>query len=242
MSRPSLVLTGTRESLAGLLGATWSNARGGASSQIASALRKAIVDVELAPGTALNETEVADSFGVSRTPVREAFRTLQLEGLLEVVPQKGTFVSRMQRSQLRDALFIREALECAAARRAVEAPLAQRLQLARIVERQREALSHSDFEASLQADEDLHRAIIELSSHGSVWEVVRRARMHLDRLRRLATRELRGSQEALQHHEQIAAAIGRGDADTSERLLRDHIRQIDGFIDRLAEIYADYIE
>lgn len=218
------------------------NARGGAAGQIAAVLRKAIVDVELAPGTALNETDVAESFGVSRTPVREAFRSLQLEGLLEVVPQKGTFVARMQRSRLRDALFIREALECAAARRAAKAPIARRLQLARVVERQREALQHGDFEASLQADEDLHRAIIELSAHGAVWEVVRQARMHLDRLRRLATRELHGSEEALHHHEQIVEAIIRGDADTSERLLRNHILQIEGFIDRLAEIHVGYIE
>jgi len=241
MARPSLVLASTLEDLAGLHGVGVVAARGGVSSQIAGVLRRAIVNIELVPGTALNETEVAAKFRVSRTPVREAFRTLLAEGLLDVRPQKGTFVSQLDRETLRDALFVREALECAAARLAASAPLLRRKSLVRIVERQREALRHNDAEAALQADEDLHRAIMQLSGHASAWEVVRQARTHLDRLRRLANRELRGSEEALGHHTQIAQAIVDGDVRASVRLLREHILQIGGFIDRLAEIHADYI-
>jgi DNA-binding GntR family transcriptional regulator len=242
MARPSLVLASTLEDLAGLDGVGTVAARGGASSQIAAVLRRAIVNIDLVPGTALNETEVAAKFGVSRTPVREAFRTLLAEGLLDVMPQKGTFVSQLNRATLRDALFVREALECAAARLAAAAPLPQRKALLRIVERQREALRHGDAEGALQADEDLHRAIMDLSGHGSAWEVVRQARTHLDRLRWLANRELKGSEEALGHHEQISQAIVDGDARASVKLLREHILQIEGFIDRLAELHADYIE
>lgn len=242
MARPSLVLAATLDDLAGLDGVQAVTARGGASSQIVGVLRRAIVNIDLVPGTALNETDVATKFGVSRTPVREAFRRLLAEGLLDVMPQKGTFVSQLNRETLRDALFVREALECAAARLAASAPLAQRKTLLRIVERQREALRHDDAEGALQADEDLHRAIMELSGHASAWEVVRQARTHLDRLRRLANRELKGSEEALGHHVQIAQAIVDGDVRASIRLLREHILQIDGFIDRLAEIHADYIE
>ncbi len=128
--------------------------------------------------------------------MREAFLTLLAEGLLNVMPQKGTFVSLLERETLRDALFVREALECAAARLAASAPLLQRKSLLRIVDRQREALRHDDAEGALQADEDLHRAIMNLSGHASAWEVVRQARTHLDRLRRLASRELKGSEEA----------------------------------------------
>jgi GntR family transcriptional regulator, rspAB operon transcriptional repressor len=242
MPRPSPVLASTLQDLAGLEGVRTVSVRGGASGQIVAVLRKAIVNGDLAPGVALNETDVAENFSVSRTPVREAFRVLQNEGLLDVVPQKGTFVSRLQRSRLRDALFVREALECAAVRLAARAPQEQRLLLQRIVDRQRQALLHGDTEASLQADEDLHRTIMELSAHGTAWEIVRQARLHLDRLRRLATRELKGSEEALQHHEQIADAVSRGDAAASEKLLRNHIGQIEGFIDRLAEIHSEYIE
>ena len=137
MARPRLVLASTLENLAGLDGMQAVAARSGAGGQIAAVLRRAIVNIDLVPGTALNETDVAVKFGVSRTPVREAFRTLLAEGLLNVMPQKGTFVSLLERETLRDALFVREALECSAARLAASAPLLQRKSLLRIVDRQR---------------------------------------------------------------------------------------------------------
>ena len=204
-------------------------------------LRRAIVNVDLVPGTALNESDVATQFGVSRTPVREAFRTLLSEGLLDVRPQKGTFVSLLHRPDLEDALFVREALECSAADLAARAPVSERMVLLRIVEQQRMALQQGDREGSLAADEDLHRKIMELSGHASAWEVVRQARTHLERLRRIANAELGGSEEALGYHEKIAQAIVDGDAKAAVQLLRSHIRQIEGFIGRIAELHAGYI-
>ena len=241
MPRPSLVLASTLEGLAVLGGIQPGAPRGGVGSQIYGALRHAIVDVVLVPGTALNESDVAQQFGVSRTPVREAFRSLLAEGLLDVMPQKGTFVSLLHRSALRDALFVRDALECAAVSQATRAPLAQRKLLLRIVERQRDALRHEDREGMLGADEELHRTIMVLAGHPSAWEVVRQARTHLDRLRRIASNELRGSEEALAHHERIVAAVIAGDDSAAARLLRDHIRQIEGFIERIADIHPEYV-
>lgn len=242
MPRPSLVLASTREGLAGLDIARAAMGRGGASGQIVTVLRRAIVNADLPPGAALNETEVAENFGVSRTPVREAFRVLQLEGLLDVRPQKGTSVSLLRRHELKDALFVREALECSAAALAVHAPLDERKVLLRLVEQQRSALRDGDRDAGLAADEELHRKVMELSGHPSAWEVVRQARTHLERLRRIASAELGGSEEAVRHHARIAKAIVDGDAESAVKLLRDHIRQIEGFIGRIADLHADYIE
>jgi DNA-binding GntR family transcriptional regulator len=157
------------------------------------------------------------------------------------VPQKGTFVSRLDRVTLQDALFVREALECAAAQLAARARPEKRKALLRIVERQREAIQYEDRDGALRADEDLHREIMNLSGHASAWQVVRQARTHLDRLRRIASTELRGSEEALSYHERIAQAIVDGDEQAAVDLLREHIRQIEGFIDRIAEIHGDYI-
>jgi DNA-binding GntR family transcriptional regulator len=243
MARPRLVLASTLQDLASLGARRGAPAaRGAASGEIVGVLRRAIVNVDLAPGTALNESDVATQFGVSRTPVREAFRTLLSEGLLDVRPQKGTFVSLLDRADLEDALFVREALECAAADLAARAPAPERKVLLRIVEQQRTALQHGDREGSLAADEELHRKIMELSGHPSAWDVVRQARTHLERLRRIANAELGGSEEALGYHEKIAQAIVEGDAKAAVKLLRSHIRQIEGFIGRIAELHAGYIE
>lgn len=243
MARPRLVLASTLQDLASLGASRRAPAaRGAASGEIAGVLRRAIVNVDLVPGTALNESDVATQFGVSRTPVREAFRTLLSERLLDVRPQKGTFVALLYRPDLEDALFVREALECAAAERAARAPAEQRKVLLSIVEQQRMALQRGDREGSLAADEELHRKIMELSGHPSAWEVVRQARTHLERLRRIASADLGGSEEALGYHEKIAEAIVSGDATAAVKLLRSHVRQIEGFIGRIAELHAGYIE
>lgn len=242
MPRPRLVSDSTLQDLASLTaGRRTDTPRGAAGGKIYALLRRAIVDVALVPGTALNESDVAAQFAVSRTPVREAFRTLLAEGLLDVRPQKGTFVSLLHRPELEDALFVREALECAAAELACRAPLEERKVLLRLVEQQRAALRDGDRDASLAADEELHRRIMQLSGHLSAWEVVRQARTHLERLRRIASAELGGSEEALDHHEKIASAIVAGDEASAVRLLRRHIRQIEDFIGRIAELHADYI-
>ena len=88
--------------------------------QAYAALREAIVRAELAPGRQLSENELASRLGVSRTPIREALVRLRDERLVEIVPQLGTFVTRISGQAVGDAQFIREALECACVRRAAE--------------------------------------------------------------------------------------------------------------------------
>jgi GntR family transcriptional regulator, rspAB operon transcriptional repressor len=241
MARPSVMSVSALDGIAKL--GTYQNtaARGQAASLVYDALRKAIVECALPPGTALNEVSVAEHLGVSRTPVREAFRSLSADGLMDVYPQKGTFVSKLDRSALDDALFVREAIECAAVRLATGAPLEERRQLRRIVTRQREALRFHDMDGSLAADEDFHSTIIRLAGHPSAWIVVLSARTRLERLRRLANKAIRGSEEAVRYHSKVATAVVEGDADAAEKLLREHIRQIQGFIDRLAEIFPQYV-
>src|ERR1700712_4639329 len=94
--------------------------RGGASEQVYVALHEAIIAATLEPGTRLSENEIAGSLGVSRTPVREAFARLRDEALVVVVPQLGTFVTRISAEAVADAAFVREALECSAVRLATQ--------------------------------------------------------------------------------------------------------------------------
>src|SRR5258708_5249501 len=85
-----------------------------------AALRDAIVSTELEPGRRISENEIADKLGVSRTPVREALARLSDDQLVQIVPQLGTFVSRISVAGVDDAQFLREALECSAVRLAAE--------------------------------------------------------------------------------------------------------------------------
>ena len=93
-----------------------SGTAGPASRQVYRALRDAIISPELAPGQRLSENELAERLAVSRTPVREALIRLRDERFVQIVPQLGTFVTRISTAAVQDAQFIRESLECAAVR------------------------------------------------------------------------------------------------------------------------------
>src|SRR5215211_357673 len=84
--------------------------------QVTRTLRQAIVSMKISPGEMLSEQDLAQRFGVSRSPVREALIKLSEAGLVRVLPQRGTQVVKISRAAVEDARFIREAVECAVAR------------------------------------------------------------------------------------------------------------------------------
>ncbi len=128
-----------------------------ASSMIYFGLRAQLLSLERQPGEAISEAEIALSYGVSRTPVREAILKLSDEGLLEIFPQSGIIVSRIPVAALPEAIIIRKALEETTARLAAEcATSSQILALRTILQRQREAEAARDSEAFHQADEAFH--------------------------------------------------------------------------------------
>src|SRR5580700_120243 len=128
-----------------------------ASSRIYSDLRAELVSLQRVPGQAISEAEIALAYGVSRTPVREAILKLSDEGLLEIFPQSGIFVSRIPVAALPEAIITRKALEATTAQFAAErATASQILVLHSIVQRQREANAAENRDAFHQADEMFH--------------------------------------------------------------------------------------
>src|ERR1700723_2271779 len=137
-----------------------------AASRIYSDLRTEFVSLRRRPGEPISEAEIALSYGVSRTPVREAILKLSDEGLMEIYPQSGIFVSRIPMAALPEAIIIRKALEETTARLAAErAASSQILALRTILQRQREAETASDSEGFHQADEAFHATIAEIAGH-----------------------------------------------------------------------------
>jgi len=211
-----------------------------ASRQAYELLRGAIARTMLMPGTPLSEAEVAARLDMSRTPVREAFRQLSAEGLITISPQAGSFVAKLNRQEIDDALFVRQSLECAAVRLAARAPRSERERLRRIVMEQRIAIDNKDVEANLACDEALHHCILNLSGHGAAWRIVQQARTHMDRLRRIAIPELKANEKAVEQHAEIVEAIMSGDEDEAAELLSKHICMIDSYIVRIQNNHPEY--
>jgi DNA-binding GntR family transcriptional regulator len=217
--------------------------RGPARPFVQAAIRDAIVRAELPPGAKLSENELAERFGVSRTPIREALGRLRDDRLVQVVPQLGTFVARISIQAISDAQFIREALECAAIRPAAEGAgeddIAALEENIRSQERVRDS---GDLDAWYLLDDAYHRYLCDLSGHMAVWPVSERAKSHLNRLRRLSLSLPDYMPEMVLEHREIATAVGDRDPDGAEEALRHHLRMVLREIPRIREQHPDYFE
>ena len=217
-----------------------SASRGQISQDVYAGIRQAILDCTFLPGMALSEQALSEELGVSRAPVREAFRQLVVEGLLEVLPQRGTFVARLSHEKVRDAVFVREVIECRAAELAAKAPLALRRGLEEIIEVQIKAAQTRDYSSHLSSDEHLHHQILDIAGHPHAWGPLRLARTGMNRIRHLSIPELGSNTIALEQHKSFVKAIVRGDAERARKAMREHIMSPLDFLDAILQRYPEY--
>lgn len=205
------------------------------------ALRASIISLQRRPGQRLSEAELARELGVSRTPVREAIIQLRTEGLVEVAPQLGSFVSKISVRNVREAQFAREALECAAVRVAAEridADAAGRLR--QYLALQRAAQASGDLELFYRLDEEFHRELVATSGYPGISELLDRSRAHLNRLRRLSLPVPDVIEELIDEHSAVVDALERNDADQAETTLRHHLRGVYRVLGPLRDAHPDY--
>jgi DNA-binding GntR family transcriptional regulator len=216
---------------------------GGARAQVYAALCEAIVSTELEPGRQLSENELAEWLGVSRTPVREALIRLRDDHLVEIVPQLGTFVSRIGDGAVQDAQFVREALECSAIRRSAErAGPGDVAALEGLLRRQEEVRDVHDFDRFYVLDDELHAALCELSGHGIAWSLAQRANGHLNRVRRLSLPQPHYLAEMVAEHRAVVDAVARRDPDAAEAALRHHLRMVLSAVPAIRAQHPEYFE
>lgn len=207
-------------------------------------LRQGILEVSLVPGAVLAESEIAASFGTSRTPVREALLRLADEGLIEVRPQRGTYVSRMRLERLEEALFVRGAVEGAILRelaaRHDHGALARKL--AGLVDRHEAAVDRRDTAATLEADAAFHRALVEASGKPGLWDVIGKARDLHHRVRALAAPEESNARTAVADHRAIVRAVRAGNGDLAQRRMATHLGRNRELARGLVDRYPAYFE
>jgi GntR family transcriptional regulator, rspAB operon transcriptional repressor len=214
-----------------------------AASRIYSDLRTELVSLRRRPGEPISEAEIALSYGVSRTPVREAILKLSDEGLLEIFPQSGIFVSRIPVAALPEAIIIRKALEETTARLAAErATSSQILILHSILERQREADAARDGDAFHQADEMFHATIAEVAGHPGIWKLIQQVKVHVDRYRRLTLPQTGRIAQVIAEHEVILAAIEAHDPADARIAMDIHLERLQGDICTTQSINPEFFD
>jgi DNA-binding GntR family transcriptional regulator len=194
--------------------------------RLTNELRGLIISGELEPQARLSEHALAESFGVSRTPVREALKQLQVEGLVEVVPRVGTFVAQPSAREIAELFALKEVLEGLAARLVAQA------RPARVVERlvanvgeSREAVRAQELERYAELVQEFHELIIEGADSGKLTAHYQTLMNQLAYQRLVITTLSRPGrlERSVDEHGRILAAIEAGDGYAAELQMRDHV-------------------
>ncbi|BDC38344.1 GntR family transcriptional regulator [Paraburkholderia terrae] len=211
--------------------------------QIFRSLREAIFTGLLAPGTPLSEKEVSEMFQVSRQPVREAFIKLVEAGVLQVLPQRGTFVKRISPRKVREGRFIREAIEAAVVRKAAVAITdAQLAELAANLREQKVAAKVNDTAAFLACDEQFHFLIAQSIDCVAAWETIQDIKAQMDRVRYLSLHEVSPLDLLIKQHALIVSGLKAHDPDAAENAMRAHLREILVSLGPVAQLNPDWFE
>ncbi|MCD7060564.1 GntR family transcriptional regulator [Pelagibacterium xiamenense] len=207
--------------------------RGSLSSHVTSQLREAIVSLRLKPGTMLDKSEICERLGVSRSPVADALARLQSEGLIDILPQRGSVVSLVSLAAVKEYIFIRTALECETVRKlAVERPGGLVEALEANIARQRDLATEDDKQGFHNVDLQFHEILLNAAGYRRMKAMVDTARNNLDRARHLSNR-IRETALALEEHSAIVDAIVKGDPEEASDAMRRHL---DSMVESVFEV------
>ncbi|MBV4365435.1 GntR family transcriptional regulator [Erwinia sp. BNK-24-b] len=211
--------------------------------QIYRFLRQDIVTCAISPGALLSEKEVSARFCVSRQPVREAFIKLAEAGLVQILPQRGTFVRKISVRRVADGRFIREAVELAVIRRAATEASPQALaQLEHNLQLQKMAAARQDSQGFLLLDDEFHRLIAQSINCELAWETVENIKATMDRVRFLTLSKVSPPERLIEQHEEILRGLLAKDIETAEQALRRHLQEIIFSISPITEQNGDWFE
>ncbi|HWJ02374.1 MAG TPA: GntR family transcriptional regulator [Verrucomicrobiae bacterium] len=187
-------------------------------------LREAIISGVLKPGERMMEIQLADEMGVSRTPVREAIRKLELEGFVVMIPRKGAYVAGISLKDIADVFEIRAALEGLAAGLAAERITEEELELMeRLLVRKGEIIETNDLESLVEVDTDFHATLYQASRNERLVQILSNLREQIQRFRTTSLAVPGRMKEALEEHRKIIEALSERNVALAQALATEHI-------------------
>ena len=187
-------------------------------------IRDLIVQGTLAPGARLNERELCDQLGISRTPLREAIKMLATEGLVELLPNRGAVVAPLEPERLAETLHVMGALESLAGELACRnATPAQIAEIRALHEDMVRMHAHGDLAAYFRYNQAIHLKIVEASRNQVLANAYRQLNANVRRARYMANLSRERWDSAVREHEEILAALQARDVPRLKRLLQEHL-------------------
>ena len=187
-------------------------------------LRQAIITGEFAPGERLMEIALANRLGVSRTPVREAIRKLELEGLVVMIPRKGAEVAKITEKDLRDVLEVRSSLEELAAELATERMNDEiKAKLEKALQNFKEAIESENNAAIADRDVEFHDVIFEATGNARLIQIISNLREQIYRYRLEYVKDTEYHVTLLKEHQELVKAMSEGKKEEARKIMKKHI-------------------
>lgn len=193
---------------------------------IFNTLREAIIAGELKPGERLMEVQLAEKMGVSRTPVREAIRKLELEGLVDMIPRKGTHVAELSIKNIMDVLEVRASLDGLAT--ALSSTRITRDELKALNSIKEQFISYiekDNVQGAIKKDVEFHDVIYRSSRNEKLIQISNNLREQVQRFRVIYLKDYSSPKELIKEHMEIYNAIVSKDCEKAQKLAEDHIRR-----------------
>lgn len=186
-------------------------------------LKENIINLELAPGSAISENELAAELGLSRTPVREALIELSKVKIVDVQPQKKSMVSYIDYDMVEESRFMRKHLECAVAELVCGMASAEDIErLSENVKLQNYYLESGSAEQLMNLDNEFHRTLFEIAQKPQVFAMIQNFSIHFDRVRRMALDSVKDL-KIVQDHAGITLAIRENRPGEASALMEKHL-------------------
>lgn len=209
--------------------------------RIYTVLRDAILSMSYEPGTVLRKGALCEQLGVSRSPVAEALNRLSSDGLVDIVPQSATRVSRFSIPELIEESFLREAIEIAAVGKVANARTDEQLtQLTRNLRLQGLLVEDEDFQGFFETDLEFHKLILTFTGFPKVAVAAGQMSLQLNRARMLVLPEQGRPAEAVMEHQKILSAIKDQDVDAAKSAMSFHLGQLITRIEPLERQHPEY--
>ena len=206
---------------------TLDNFQGSLTDRTFLAIREAIMELNFLPGEIIRKHDICNALGVSRSPVSEALAKLRNEGLVEVVPQSGTFVSRFSLQDIKEGAFLREAIELACIEiLASKISEQQLIDLNRNLKLQKVLAETDDYQGFYQLDAEMHGMIMDFTGYKNLAKVTKTGWVQVDRARQLLLPVDGRLKKAFQEHRAVIKALEQNDVALAREKMRTHLNQL----------------
>lgn len=197
------------------------------SDRVYASLKAAILSMDFEPGAVLRKGPICEALGVSRTPVSDAILKLEADRLVEVIPQSATRVSKLSMKEIREDVFLREALEVSAAEYAAQHRTDALIKsLNACLKSQEDHLKNGDSAAFFKTDQAFHNQILDCCKIDRLQTTISFVSNHMDRARLILLSAPGRPQDTVDEHRKIVEAIENADLKAVRTAMQNHLRQL----------------